>query len=156
MTSDRRLAADRTHQTRTVRTLPCSMLRVAPPITAPLVIAVSTHKCDVISITITFASQVSSDLSSGRRPTSKSDEFCDANVIVIEPQRCENTDFAVNNAVIGGTTPSLARSHTALTCDNSRISALPLAIRWPQPTVTCKSLTVVLIALSCQILTNQV
>ena len=52
-------------------------------------------KYDVISITITFASQVSSDLSSGRRPTSKSDEFCDANVIVIEPQRCENTDFAV-------------------------------------------------------------
>jgi hypothetical protein len=56
---------------------------LAPPITAPLVLARGfKHKCDVISITITFASQVSSDLSSGRRPTSKSDEFCDANVIV--------------------------------------------------------------------------
>ena len=53
------------------------------------------HNCDVISITIAFASQVSSNLSSGRRPTSKSDEFCDANVIVIELQRCENTDFTV-------------------------------------------------------------
>ena len=63
------------------------------------------HKVDTYqllsqyTITITFASQVSSELSSGRRPTSKSksDEFCDANVVVIliEPQRCENTDFAV-------------------------------------------------------------
>ena len=72
---------------------------LAPPITAPLVLAVSnTNVMFVISITITFASQVSSDVSSGRRPTSKSDELCDANVIVrllIEPQRCENTDFAV-------------------------------------------------------------
>jgi hypothetical protein len=42
------------------------------------------HKCDVISITITFASQASSDLSLGGRLTSKSDELlCDANVYVI-------------------------------------------------------------------------
>ena len=68
--------------------------RVAPPITAPLVLSGFKHKCAMLSqytITVTFASQVSSDLSSGRRPTSKSDEFCDANVIVVEPQRCENT-----------------------------------------------------------------
>ena len=47
------------------------------------------HKCDFISITITFAcaSQVSMDLNSGRRPTSKSDETCDANMIVIEALR---------------------------------------------------------------------
>ena len=53
------------------------------------------RKCETISITFTFASQNSSDLSSGRRPTSKSAEFCDANVIVVEQKRCENTDIAV-------------------------------------------------------------
>ena len=53
------------------------------------------RKCETISITFKFASQNSSDLSSGRRPTSKSAEFCDANVIVVEQKRCENTDVAV-------------------------------------------------------------
>ena len=74
--------------------LPAATAGVAPPITAHHLFEgfQTEHKCDVVSITITFASQVSSDLSSG--PTSKSDEFCDANVIVIEHQRCENTDFA--------------------------------------------------------------
>ena len=42
------------------------------------------QKIEVISITVTFASQSSADLSSGRRPMSKSAEFCDANVIVVE------------------------------------------------------------------------
>ena len=42
------------------------------------------RKCETFSITFTFASQNSSDLSSGRRPTSKTAEFCDANVKVIE------------------------------------------------------------------------
>ena len=42
------------------------------------------QEIEVISITVTFASQSSADLSSGRRPMSKSAEFCDANVIVVE------------------------------------------------------------------------
>ena len=37
-----------------------------------------------LTITITFASQNSSNLDVGRRPELKSDETCDANVIVIE------------------------------------------------------------------------
>ena len=37
-----------------------------------------------MTITITFASQNSSDLDAGRRPELKSDETCDAKVIVIE------------------------------------------------------------------------
>ena len=54
------------------------------------------HRTDPWTVSLTFE-LANFRLSSGRRPTctSKSDEFYDANVIVIEPQRCENTDFAV-------------------------------------------------------------
>ena len=47
------------------------------------------QKIEVISITVTFASQSSADLSSGRRPMSKSAEFCNANVIVVSDPTSE-------------------------------------------------------------------
>jgi hypothetical protein len=60
------------------------------------------HKSDVISITISFASASLIGIELGAppheprpNPMCDEDEFCVANVIVIEPQRCEITDFAV-------------------------------------------------------------
>ena len=51
------------------------------------------HKSEIISITGGYVPENSSDLSSGRRPTSKSDEFSGTYPLGIELQRCQKVDF---------------------------------------------------------------
>ena len=55
---------------------------VVPPMTASFKVGMFTPL--KLNNAITFASQNSSDLDVGRRPELKSDETCDANVMVIE------------------------------------------------------------------------
>ena len=54
------------------------------------------HKSEIISITKGDYTENSSDLSSGRRPTSKSDEFFISNPKFLEILRCENIRFSVH------------------------------------------------------------
>ena len=58
-------------------------------------LAVSNTKREGISSPCLLKSENSSDLSLGRRPTSKSDEFSLWIIAVIELRWCENIDFAV-------------------------------------------------------------
>ena len=53
------------------------------------------HKIASISLTIGVQLKSSSDLDVGRRPELKSDEKSEGIHLVLEIQRCENTDFTV-------------------------------------------------------------
>ena len=52
------------------------------------------YKSEVISITTMIGSKNSSDLSLGRRPTSKSVEFLLPIIVVLEIMRCQKVDFS--------------------------------------------------------------
>ena len=67
--------------------------RVAPPITEPVYLDAISHKSEINLITRRGASNFSSDLSLGRRPTSKSDEKSEAPLLIVELQRCRKVDF---------------------------------------------------------------
>ena len=53
------------------------------------------QKSEASSIALEVTNKKSADLSLGRRPTSKSEEFSFVTPRVIELQRCENIDFGV-------------------------------------------------------------